>query len=100
MDINFEYNNVKASQRLEQSTTEKLNALSERYSFMVDADVYFKKENTSTDETGMICGMRINIPKDRLFAETSSSSFDKAIAETMTEVKRQLQKKKDKMQTH
>ena len=47
MNIHFEYVDVKASPRLEGLTTKKLNKLLDKYDFLIKADVFFKKENTS-----------------------------------------------------
>lgn len=100
MNINFEYKDVSASKRLESMITEKLNKLEDKYDFMVNSDVYFKKENTSSPETGMICEVRINIPGTTLFAGSNAASFEASIAKAASDVRTQLQKKKEKMQTH
>ena len=100
MNINFEYHDVSASQRLEALATEKINKLENKYDFMVAADVYFKREKTSSPQTGFIAGVRINVPGSTIFAESNTDSFESAIAKATNEVKVQLQKKKDKMQTH
>ena len=39
MDVNFEYNDVKASDELEQFATERLNKLADKYEFIVRAEV-------------------------------------------------------------
>lgn len=100
MNINFEYKDISASPRLEALATEKLNKLENKFDFIVNSDVYFKKENTSSPETGMICEIRINIPKSTIFAEANNGSLESALAEAASEVERQLQKKKSKMQTY
>ena len=46
MQINFEYDSVAASNRLEELATKKLNKLADKYDFIVRADVFFKTENT------------------------------------------------------
>lgn len=100
MNINFEYHNVKASNRLEILAAEKLSKLEDKYDFMVSSDVYFKKENTSGGASGSICSIRINTPGPTLFSESSLASFEASIAEATSSLKRQLQKRKDKMQAH
>lgn len=54
MTINFEYHVVEGSERLEAYTTEKLY---NKFQMIVRADVFFKTENTSSDNTGMICNI-------------------------------------------
>ena len=100
MNINFEYKDISASPRLEALATEKLDKLENKFDFIVNSDVYFKKENTSSPETGMICEIRINIPKSTIFAEANCGSLEAALAKAAGEVGTQLQKKKSKMQTH
>ncbi len=99
MNINFEYHNVKASNRLEILAAEKLSKLEDKYDFIISADVYMKKENTSGDSSGCICSIRINTPGPTLFAEASHGGFEASIAEVSDSLKRQLQKRKDKMRT-
>ncbi len=100
MNINFEYHNVSASNRLEILAADKLAKLEDKYDFIVSSDVYFKRENTSSDTSGKICKVRINTPGPILFAESSSNGFEISIASVMDNLKRQLQKRKDRMQTH
>ena len=44
MNINFEYDNVSASERLEALATEKINKLVNKYDFIVRADVFLKQK--------------------------------------------------------
>jgi len=100
MNINFEYHAVKASNRLEILAAEKLNKLLNKFDFVVRADVFFKTENTSQPDTGMICGIRLSTPGPRLFAESSNGTFEVSIAETIAELERQLDRRKAKMKTY
>ncbi|KAA2216982.1 MULTISPECIES: ribosome hibernation-promoting factor, HPF/YfiA family [Maribacter] len=100
MNINFEYDDVKASNRLEIMAAKKLEKLLDKFDFIVRADVFFKTENTSSPETGKICNIRLSAPGPRIFADASTGSFEASIAKSVEELHRQLQKRKDKMQTH
>jgi putative sigma-54 modulation protein len=100
MDINFNYVHVTASERLEEFTSKRLNKLKERYDWIVRAEVFIKKENTSSPETGMICEIKLSAPGQNVFASSNEKNFEAAIAATMEDIKRQLQKKKEKMTTH
>lgn len=62
--------------------------------------MYLKKENTSSPQTGLICEIRINIPGATLFAGSNSGSLEASIAKATSDVKSQLQRKKEKMQMH
>ncbi len=99
MDINFQYDEVKASDRLEIMAAKKLQKLVDKYDFIIRADVLFKKENTSSPETGMICKIMLSAPGPRLFAEASHGAFEASIAEAVGDLERQLRKRKEKMKS-
>ncbi|RAJ16146.1 ribosome hibernation-promoting factor, HPF/YfiA family [Olleya aquimaris] len=99
MDINFEYDNVKASTDLEQFTSEKVQKLANKYEFIVRADVFFKVEQTGNN-TGKIAGIRLSAPGPRLFAEDNNESLHKSVSEVVNQLERQLAKRKGKMKTH
>ena len=100
MNINFEYDGVKASNRLEIMAAKRLSKLEDKYDFIIRSDVFFKTENTSSPDTGMICKIRISAPGPRLFAEASCANFEAAIAMSIGDIERQLRKRKEKMRTH
>lgn len=100
MDINFNYVHVSASERLEALITKKLEKLENRYDWIVRSEVFFKKENTSSPETGMVCEVKLSAPGQNIFASSNEKSFESAIANAIEDAKRQLQKKKDKMSSY
>lgn len=98
MDTHFNYVHVAASERLESFTQEKLDKLKERYDFVVSADVYFKTENTSDNTAGKICEIRLNLPGPEIFISANEENFDKAVYKVIADLKRQLRKRKERMQ--
>ena len=92
MDINFEYDGVSASDRLEIMAAKKLDKLGNKYEFVIRADVFFKTENTSSPNTGLICNIKASIPGPVLFAESSNASFEASISESVADIERQLKK--------
>lgn len=100
MNYNFEYHDVTKSEPLEEFTKEQMDKLVTKYDFIVRADIFFKTENTSSDETGMKCGIRLSAPGPRLFAESSHATFHESVKETIRELNVQLRKRKDKMKSH
>jgi putative sigma-54 modulation protein len=100
MDINFEYDKVKASEELEQFTAEKIQKLFNKYEFIVRADVFFKLENTSDDKSGKIAGIRLSAPGPRLYAEESKDTLHKCVSVVVNQLERQLSKRKGKMNAH
>ncbi|GAB4164160.1 MAG: hypothetical protein Tsb0033_25240 [Winogradskyella sp.] len=100
MTIIFEYDNVTSSDSLEDYTRHKLSKLFERNEFVIRADVFFKTENTTSDDTGMIAGIRLSAPGPRLYAEASKTSFREAVNDCTDELLRQLSKRKETFKTH
>lgn len=100
MKINFEYHDVAASQRLEAFVAERLDKLETKYDSIISADVYFKKENSSNPELGKICNVRLSMPGPTIFAETSNATFEASVAKVISELRTQLQKRKEKLKAH
>lgn len=99
MKVIFEYHDVTSSDRLENYTKQKLEKIFNRFEFVIRADVFFKTENTSSDETGMKAGIRLSAPGPRLFAESTNDTFEESVSDTVEELLRQLEKRKEKMKT-
>jgi len=100
MQIIYEYHDVAQSDRLEQIAKEKLENLENKFDMVIRADVFFKEENTTSDETGKICNIRLSLPGPRLFAEASHEDFVSSIAESVNDLERQLRKRKEKMKEY
>ncbi|MDT0558863.1 ribosome-associated translation inhibitor RaiA [Ichthyenterobacterium sp. W332] len=100
MTVNFEYHKIASSDRLEDFTKKKLAKLFDHNPFIIKATVYFKSENTESRDSGMICGIQLSVPGPLIFTESSKSTFEDAIQQSIKELKRQLERRKDKMKTH
>jgi putative sigma-54 modulation protein len=96
MQIIYEYDDVMASQGLENLVKEKLKALEKKYDFVHRADVFLKTENRTNDKE-MICDIRLSMPGPRIFASTNADTFQAALAETIKDLEDQLEKRKQKM---
>jgi len=97
MNINFEYDDVKASNRLEIMVAKKLQKIVDKYDFIVSSDVFFKKENTSNPLTGFVCNIRLSTPGSTLFSIASNANFEASIADSFRDLNRQLEKRKAKL---
>lgn len=100
MNITFEYDGVKASERLEDFVVKKVNKLESKYDFIVQARVFIRTQNTSSPMKGKICKIQLSVPGPQLFAESNSKSFEMSIQEALGDLDRQLSKKKEKMKAH
>lgn len=100
MNINFQYHNVTASDRLEIYISKKLDKLFNRYDFVVNADVYFETQASSAVDKGKICKVRLGTPGQTLFTEASNANFEASVNEVAKELETQLKKRKGKFARH
>jgi putative sigma-54 modulation protein len=100
MTIQFNYQHVSGSEELENYTREKLQIIFDRYSWVTRADVFFKTENTSSDETGKIAQIRLSAPGPRLYAEESHDTFHESVNKVVDQLKTQCEKRKATIITH
>jgi putative sigma-54 modulation protein len=100
MTIQFNYQHVSGSEELENYTKEKLQTIFDRYSWVTRADVFYKTENTSSDETGKIAQIRLSAPGPQLYAEESHDSFHESVNKVVDQLKTQCEKRKATMKTH
>ncbi len=78
---------------------DKLENLSERYDWLIRADVFFKEEK-GTYGKGKICDIRLSCPGPRIFASSNEESFEISVAETIRDLEVQLKKRKGEMHSH
>ncbi len=93
MLINIQFIKTKGSQNLTQFVSEHLDKLSEKYEWLIRAEVYFKEENDPTGKS-KICEIELSAPGPRIFASSKEESFELAIKKTVFELEQQLKKRK------
>ena len=96
MEAIFQFVQLAKSERLEEFTQKKLDKLENKYDWIVRADVYFKKEDAEAPK-GFICNIKLGTPGAQIFAESDKDSFEAAVAETVSDLDRQLSKRKAQM---
>ncbi len=95
MTIHMQYVQMQESDSLSRIVTRNLQKLSHKYDFVIRADVFFKL-GQANDGKDKICEMRLSVPGPRIFAKSTESNFEKAAAETINDLERQLRKRKEK----
>lgn len=98
MKVNVETVEFDGSSRLTAYVEEKVKGLSKFYERIVSADVTLKETQDSKDTHE--AEIRLNVPGDTLFAASRAPSLEKAISETISALKRQVKKHKEKMITY
>ena len=94
MTVNFQYVDTDISETLSDFTTEKLNKLSNKYEFVISAQVYFKHDDKNHN-AGKICNIELNLPGPRIFARSNERTYEMAVNETIRDLKKQLNKRKE-----
>jgi putative sigma-54 modulation protein len=76
----------------------KMDKMDKFFDRIVDAEVYLRLNNEGIENKTV--EIKINLPGDQFFAESSARSFEKAMEESAKAVKRKLRKHKEKLVTH
>lgn len=93
MTINIQYVKMPFSESMTEYVIQRLKKVEERYQWILNANVFFKRENHSSGN-GKICEIEISMPGSQIFASSSEHNFELAAKETTLEIERQLQKRK------
>ncbi len=96
MTVNIQYLQMPISESLNEIVTNNLDKLAHKYPFLIRADVSFKLGNSS-DPNHKVCEIQLSAPGPRVFAKSNEDNFEKAAAETVRDLEKQLKKRKEKM---
>ncbi|MFC5048072.1 ribosome hibernation-promoting factor, HPF/YfiA family [Aquimarina hainanensis] len=99
MTINIQYVQMATSDTMSEFITKKLEKLGERYDWIIKADVFFKKENDPTGK-GKICDIQLSLPGPQIFASSNETSFELAGKETLSDLEKQLKKRKEALKAY
>lgn len=99
MTVNFQYVDIDVSDSLSAFTKEKLEKLFNRYEFLINASVHFKQDEKDHDN-GKICNIELSLPGPRIFATSNERNFEVSVRETISDLERQLKKRKEVYKTH
>ncbi|MBO0331327.1 HPF/RaiA family ribosome-associated protein [[Muricauda] lutisoli] len=99
MEVHVQYQKMMTSESLTQLLMKKLEGLENKYSWLIKANVLFKEENYSSGE-GKICEIELSAPGPRIFAKSNTDDFEKSMANTIEDLKRQLEKRQATFATH
>ncbi len=96
MTIHMQYVQMPESESLSRIVTRNLQKLSHKYDFVIRADVFFKL-GQGNDGKDKICEIQLSAPGPRIFAKSAETNFEKAASETVSDLERQLRKRKEKL---
>ena len=98
MTVNFQYVNIDTSEWLSNYTSEKLNTLSDKYQFLISAKVFFKEDHNEPVNS-KICNIKLSLPGPQIFATSNEKNYEMAVKETISDLEKQLKKRKEVYKT-
>lgn len=99
MEIEIETLHFDADSALENFVREKVNRILKIFDKVEHCKVILRLSNNDK-KMNKIAEIYLLVPGNKLFAESHAESFEHAVDETCDEMKRQLQKYKEKLTNH
>ena len=99
MTIRIQYVKMPTSETMSNYVTKKLEKMAKKYDWLIAAEVFFKLENDPT-KNGKICEITLSAPGPRIFAASNAKNFEMAAKQTISDIDKQLKKRKAAMVTH
>ncbi len=98
MTISIQYVKMPTSESLTAFTEKRLNKLASKYNWLINANVYFKLEKDISGKK--ICEIELSLPGPKIFATSIEDNFEVAVKETISDLNRQLRKRKETTYNH
>ncbi len=95
MTIQIQFVKMLDSHTMTRYTIEKLQKLSKKYDWLIMANVFFKidKDTAGIDK---VCEIELSAPGPRIIAASKDKNFEMAVKKTISDLERQLKKRKAK----
>ena len=93
MTISIQFVKMPESETMTEYATERLNKLAKKYDWLINARVFFKidKDPSGIDK---VCEVELSAPGPRIFATSKEKNFEMAVKETISDLEKQLKKRK------
>ena len=99
MNVNTQSINFVADVKLKDFIQKRFEKLNLYYDKIIQTEVYLKVENTN-NKSNKIFEAKINIPGDSLVVKKQCKTFEEGVDTAISSLKRQLQKRKEKLRAH
>lgn len=99
MEVNMQFVNMATSESMEDYTRKKLSKLAKKYEWLINAEVYFKKENDPKGN-GKICEIELSLNGPRIYASSNEKNYELAVKNTLSDLEKQLKKRKGAMKPY
>lgn len=94
MTINIQYVHMATSEAMNTYVTEKLEKLGTKYEWIIGAEVHFEVQADPKGK-GKICKIELSLPGPRIFATSDEKNYELSVKETISDLEKQLKKRKD-----
>lgn len=99
MTINIQYVKMPTSETMTGYIEKKLNKLGVKYDMIINANVFLKQEKDVAGK-GDICEIELSLPGPKVFASSKEKNFETAVKETISDLTKQLKKRKAAFKNH
>jgi putative sigma-54 modulation protein len=99
MTIDIQYIKMPTSETMSIYVTQKLEKLTKKYDWLIKAQVFFKLDQDNTGNNS-ICTIELSAPGPRIFATSQEKNFETAVKETISELQKQIKKRKATLNSH
>jgi len=93
MTITVQYVKMPTSETMTEFVLDKLYDLANKFEWVIKADVHFKTEK-DTKGKGNICEIELSLPGPRIFASSNEKNYELAVKHTISDLIKQLKKRK------
>lgn len=99
MIVEIEFVHIATSEALSDFVHRKLEGLEKRYPWVLKSIVHFEKEN-DTKGKGKLCSIKAEVSGLDPFAKSNEETYEGAFKESMVEIEKQLEKRKQQMKQY
>jgi len=99
MTINVQYVKMLNSETMTEYVSKKLDKLGNKYQWVISANVSFKLEN-DPKLNKKICEIELSLPGPKIFASSKEKNFELAAKNTLSDLTKQLKKRKAAFANH
>ncbi|MAP54775.1 HPF/RaiA family ribosome-associated protein [Altibacter sp.] len=99
MTIRIQFVKIPTSETMSNYATKKLEKLAAKFPWVINAEVYFKVADTASG-TVHSCEIELSAPGPRLFAGSTEKNYELAVKNTISDLQKQLKKRKATFTAH
>ncbi len=99
MMTEIQFVKIATSDTLTQYIQDKIAPLEAKYPWLIKAQVFIKKINDPKGNT-CVCEIEMSLPGPRIFASSTEGNYETAVKNTLSDIEKQLKKRKQTIISH